>query len=101
MHQPCRADQCSKPWSKTTIEAVSHQRMGKRTMGKTGMYTSPAFRKGYEDAFDGKPLPENPGSQYRAGWQARKEYADFMTKAGFEQIDGEWISADDRRRDSH
>ena len=70
-------------------------------MTDLGMYASPEFKKGYLDAFDGKPLPENPGSQYRAGWQARKEYAAFMESAGFEQIDGEWVSADDRRRGSH
>ena len=70
-------------------------------MEKTGMCASPEFEKGYLDAFDGKPLPDDAGSQYSAGWQARKEYAAFMESAGFEQIDGEWVSAEDRRHGSH
>ncbi len=70
-------------------------------MEKTGMYASPEFKKGYLDAFDGKPLRDDASGQYSAGWQARKEYAAFMEKEGFVQIDGEWVSADDRRRGSH
>ena len=70
-------------------------------MEKAGMYASPEFKRGYLDAFDDKPMEDNATSQYSAGWQARKEYAAFMEKAGFEQIDGEWVSADDRRRSSH
>jgi len=42
-----------------------------RTRGGTGMYSNPDYKKGYEDAMDGKPLPDNPSSPYKADVAAK------------------------------
>jgi hypothetical protein len=69
--------------------------MGKRTAGETGMYSHPDYKQGYEDAMDGKPLPDISSSTYKAGWQARTNFAAFLTRAGWVERDGNWYPAGD------
>ncbi len=59
------------------------------------MYSHPDYKQGYEDATDGKPLPDISSSAYKAGWQARKHFAGLLTKAGFVERDDMWIPARD------
>jgi hypothetical protein len=64
-------------------------------MANDGIYANPDYKKGYEDAYAGKPLPDISSSAYKAGWQARKHFADLLTRAGFVERDGNWIPARD------
>ena len=61
------------------------------------MYTHPDYKQGYEDAVDGKPLPDISSSAYKAGWQARTDFADLLARSGFVERDGNWIPARDVR----
>ncbi len=96
-HQPSDAGCCTEPWCKTPIRAMVRKPMGKRTAGETGMYSHPDYKQGYEDAVDGKPLPDISSSAYKAGWQARTDFADLLTRSGFVERDGNWIPARDVR----
>ena len=59
------------------------------------MYSHPDYKQGYEDAMDGKPLPDISSSTYKVGWQARKDLASLLAKAGFVERDGNWFPARD------
>ncbi len=100
MRQRSQARRCAKPWCTTPIRAMVRKPMEFRTAGDIGMYSHPDYKQGYEDAMDGKPLPDISSSAYKAGWQARKRFADIMTKAGFVERDGNWFPEDDLRDDS-
>ncbi len=64
------------------------------------MYTHPDYKQGYEDAMDGKPLPDISSSAYKAGWQARTDFAAFLAKAGWVERDGTWVPESDLGDDS-
>ncbi|MCZ6773360.1 MAG: hypothetical protein O7G83_15470 [Proteobacteria bacterium] len=55
------------------------------------MYANPDYKQGYEDAMDGKPMRDDPSRPYKTGWQARKDFAEFLTKAGWVEPDGNWF----------
>ncbi len=59
------------------------------------MYTLQDYKQGYADSTDGKPLPEDASSTYKAGWQARTDFADLLTKAGWVERDGNWFPEGD------
>ncbi len=93
--QPSGARRRAKPWRTTPIRAMVRKGMGKRTTGETGMYSHPDYKQGYEDAMDGKPLPDISSSAYKAGWQARTNFAALLTRAGWVERDGNWYPAGD------
>ncbi len=64
------------------------------------MYSHPDNKQGFEDAMDGKPLPDISSSAYKAGWQARTDFASLLTKAGWIERDGDWFPAGDVPDDS-
>ena len=64
------------------------------------MYAHPDYKQGYEDALDGKPMKDGASSTYKAGWQARTDFAAFLTKAGWVQRDGNWFPGEDLGDDS-
>ena len=100
LRQPSGAGHRAKPWCKTPIRAMVRKPMGKRTGENTGMYSHPDYKQGYEDATDGKPLPDISSSAYKAGWQARTDFAGLLTKAGWVERDGNWFPARDVPDDS-
>ena len=64
------------------------------------MYANPDYKQGYWDAMDGKPMRDDASGPYKAGWQARTDFAAFLTKAGWVERGGNWFPERDLPDDS-